>query len=284
MTPGRRGRALAMAGCALAVIAVLYLVFVRTGWGQRLDDLAMEGRKATHLGVRRAATRAMSLATRVALPCAGVALAVVAARTRRWRAALGAAAALLLAVLLSRLLKAELPRDDLLERSNVGPENTFPSGHSAAAMALALLAVWLCSAEQRRRMQVVASVAVVLHTLALLGSGWHRPSDVLAGFAVAVVVVALALTLEAPTSDGPPPHAGHRQLDRGQLLSGTAAVMVVSTLGLLVVRGTPNPAHSFAAYLVSVLVAVVAAVLVVHVVTATVAPGARVAPDARQLT
>ena len=132
------------------------------------------------------------------LLCIGVAL----ARGRGWRAL---AVAFLLAVTgaTTQLLKHALaqPRVEhwLLEQI---ASSSWPSGHSTAAMTLALCAVLVAPPALRGAAAVLGGGFAVAVGYAVLVLGWHYPSDVLGGFLVAGLWTSLAVAvldrLEAP--------------------------------------------------------------------------------------
>ncbi len=188
----RPTRLLLLALAAGAVIVVAYVVFMRTFPGQRLDDLAFEGRKATYLSARRAANSLVRYLTIPAVLVGAVWTVVLAARRRVWRAGVVAVASIPASVLGARLLKLVLPRPQLSELANATYDNTFPSGHSAAIMAAVLAVLSVGGDGFRRAMMPLAVVGVVGYAAAMVASGWHRPSDVGGGFMLAVVVVSVA--------------------------------------------------------------------------------------------
>lgn len=184
--PARRLALFAATGAASLVVA--YLVMVRTGFGQRLDDLAFEGRKATSLSARRSGTSLLDVATIWVLAVAGPLLVVRELLAGRRRSALAAVIALAGCIPLATLLKVVLPRPALYDHPNLGGANTFPSGHAAVSMVLVLVTVLVSRAPWRRRLTVVLAVVVANYGAAVVASGWHRPSDVAGGFALAMVV------------------------------------------------------------------------------------------------
>jgi membrane-associated phospholipid phosphatase len=111
------------------------------------------------------------------LLCIGVAL----ARGRRWRA-LAAACLLVATGATTQALKHVLaqPRveswlDDQL------PPTSWPSGHSTAAMTLALCAVLVAPPAWRAATALLGGAFAVGVGYAVLVLGWHFPSDVLGG-------------------------------------------------------------------------------------------------------
>lgn len=207
-------RLLGWALLAVGVFVALYLLMVRWGIGQRIDDIAMEGRKATRLAPRRAASRVMEVLTPVALVVGGSAMVLAAWRLRGRLSAAVIAAVLLLTGIGSRVAKARLPREDLLGDSFTGPANTYPSGHVAVATALVLLAVAVCPPWWRSRVAALGAGALSLHSVAMMGSGWHRPSDVVGGMALATAVGALGGLVVSRQWKGSPRPVGGGWFDR----------------------------------------------------------------------
>src|SRR4051794_22032430 len=103
-----------------------------------------------------------------------------------WRA--GAVAVLLVATGAStQALKHLLPRprfEAWLGADQVGPMS-WPSGHSTAAMTLALCAVLVAPAALRPVVAVLGGAFAAAVGYAVLVLGWHFPSDVLGGFLMA---------------------------------------------------------------------------------------------------
>lgn len=135
--------------------------------------------------------------------CAGMlCIAVALARRRGWRAL---AVACLLAVtgITTQLLKHALaqPRLEHWLPEQVAT-NSWPSGHSTAAMTLALCAILVAPPALRASAAMLGGAFAVGVGYAVLVLGWHYPSDVLGGFLVAGLWTSLAVAVlhrvEAP--------------------------------------------------------------------------------------
>lgn len=114
-------------------------------------------------------------------------LLVVRRRPEALLAAVSFAGALLVTTLLKQLV--ERPRPEDLPAWAEGSSYSFPSGHATATAAVAMVALLVA------RRAWAAAVAVVLVGLAgwvQLELGLHHPSDVLAGWLVAVLWTAAA--------------------------------------------------------------------------------------------
>jgi membrane-associated phospholipid phosphatase len=135
--------------------------------------------------------------------CAGLlCIAFALARRRGWRAV---AVACLLAVtgVTTQLLKHALaqPRLEHWLPEQVAT-NSWPSGHSTAAMTLALCAILVAPPVLRASAAMLGGAFAVGVGYAVLVLGWHYPSDVLGGFLVAGSWTSLAVAalhrVEAP--------------------------------------------------------------------------------------
>jgi undecaprenyl-diphosphatase len=161
------------------------------GWDERLGhevhDLEDEG------SLSFGGIDPLDLVVRHAVDLAGAlalaALAFVLLVRGRVRAALFLAAAAAGMLLLSPVLK------ELFERPPVSDEGdgySFPSGHAMRSMAAVAAVVLLAWPTRRRRpVAIVGAAFVAVLGLALVYNGWHWPSDVLAGWCLALAWVAL---------------------------------------------------------------------------------------------
>ena len=153
--------------------------------------------------VRRAISFVAHLGDTLPYACAGLlCIAVALARRRGWRAL---AVACLLAVtgVTTQALKHALaqPRLEHWLPEQVAT-NSWPSGHSTAAMTLALCAILVAPPALRAAAAILGGAFAVGVGYAVLVLGWHYPSDVLGGFLVAGLWTSLAVAVlrrvEAP--------------------------------------------------------------------------------------
>ncbi len=202
--PARPLRPLPLAALTFACAAglvVLYLVFVRTHAGQRVDDAALVGRLASPRG-RQAAS---DLLTTISAGSVALVLALLAAQAlvrRRVALAVVAFAVILGAVATTEVLKhLVLPRPYLV--SSPIPQNTFPSGHTTTAFAVGIAAALAAPPRWRRLVAAGAFLYGTAIGVATIAAGWHRPSDVagallvVTGWASAVVLVVTLLDRDA---------------------------------------------------------------------------------------
>jgi membrane-associated phospholipid phosphatase len=135
--------------------------------------------------------------------CAGLlCIAVALARRRGWRA-LAVACLLAATGVTTQVLKHALaqPRIEHWLPEQVAT-NSWPSGHSTAAMTLALCAILVVAPALRAAAALLGGAFAVGVGYAVLVLGWHYPSDVLGGFLVAGLWTSLAVAaldrVEAP--------------------------------------------------------------------------------------
>lgn len=215
---------------AAASVALWYLVFVRTRWGQELDDLAFEGRHAVSAATTRRTDRMLHAVTESSLFLLGGAVVLLALAQRRVRMALVAGACMACAVLTTELLKLRL-----LDRPYFGGvqgpmHNSYPSGHATIGMVLALGLVMVAAPAWRRAATVSAAVLATAFGSAVLASGWHRPSDSLGAAGVALAwfaaghAVLLRLDMRRPSARGAA-DADDRPPSRGLLVAAGLTVV-----------------------------------------------------------
>jgi membrane-associated phospholipid phosphatase len=103
------------------------------------------------------------------------------------------------------LRKAILTRPALVHSDLVAAVNTFPSGHTAAAISCAFALVVVSPPAWRGISAVVAGSYAWFTAAAVQTAGWHRPSDAigaaLLGFAV-VALLAAVVASRRPVGEG----------------------------------------------------------------------------------
>ncbi len=119
-----------------------------------------------------------------------VAIALVRGRPR---VALAAAIVMALAPLSSETLKPLLAHAHARIGATHVAEASWPSGHSAAALVLALSAVLVAPARLRPAVAAAGAALSLAVGCSLLILAWHLPSDVIGGYLVASLWIALAV-------------------------------------------------------------------------------------------
>jgi membrane-associated phospholipid phosphatase len=123
----------------------------------------------------------------------GLALVLIALARRRPRVALAVVVVMALAPLSSEVLKPLLAHPHArVGVPHVGPAS-WPRGHATAAAALALCAVLVAPARRRPLVALLGVAFTLTVGVALLIGAWHMPSDVLGGYLMAVLWMALAV-------------------------------------------------------------------------------------------
>lgn len=120
-------------------------------------------------------------------------LLTVAIVRRRPRTALAVAVVLLGAGLSAEAMKPLLAHAHDYAGHKLVEAGSWPSGHSTAAMSLALCAVMVAPARMRVVVALVGSLLAVAVSFALLVLAWHLPSDVVGGYLLAGLWASLAV-------------------------------------------------------------------------------------------
>lgn len=168
----------------LVLLAGTYAFFVRGYMGQILDESAKNG---VELGAR-ASRAALDYLHAVPLLCACIALLAVIIGLARRRVAVTLIA---LMVVAGANITTQLLKHSLLSRPDTGAtdtwHNSFPSGH-ATVVASVLFALFLVSSPRMRPVvAALGSLITVITGVLLVGTQWHRPSDVVG----AILIVAI---------------------------------------------------------------------------------------------
>lgn len=125
----------------------------------------------------------------------GGGLELVALARRRWRLAVALPVVLLFAPLTTEVLKqlTASPRATPWSDMRRIAEASWPSGHSTAAMTLALWGVLVAPARLRPVVAAVGGLFAITVGYAVLVLAWHFPSDVIGGYLVAAMWTLLAI-------------------------------------------------------------------------------------------
>lgn len=246
-SPGMRF--LAVLAVSLTLFVATYLVFVGTAPGQRIENVALLGAELRSDAEVEAALGRLSIVTVAIFALAVVVVLAVGFLRRREPLAVAAAAAMIGSVVLAQILKAILPRPELVEGPAWLLRNSFPSGSAAVAASIAIGALLVAPDRLRWATLVVGVLFAALIGEAVQTTGWHRLSDTLGGVLLVIAVAAAGLTILSAQGFVEPSTAAH--IDprlRGLLLIGGAgAVIVGAVLAVLPVifplLGTPDDAR-----------------------------------------
>ena len=170
-------RCVAASATAVASMAMLYLVAVRTLKGQIFERVAANGRSLQPLRVRGAAWILLDTISAGSLAAVLVVVVGVALWARRPRSARTAAVVVIGSVGSTELLKLViLTRPDL---AVVGDPNSFPSGHTTVAVSLVVACLFVVPPGRRGLVALVGTPYAIGIGIGTVIVGWHRPSDVL---------------------------------------------------------------------------------------------------------
>jgi membrane-associated phospholipid phosphatase len=131
----------------------------------------------------------------------GLALALLALVRGRWRVALAIPLLFVATGFTTESLKHVLASsrfDEWLGGAQISAAS-WPSGHSTAAMTMALCAVLAVPTRLRPTVAALGGAFALAVAYAILTLGWHFPSDVFGGYLVAATYVLLAIALIAWT-------------------------------------------------------------------------------------
>ena len=191
-------------GCALIAV-VTWAVAFRTGMGHAADARVL-GKLSTLQDTRAAPLAQLVgvLGNPVPYAVLSAALMGTALVARGARVAAVVAAVLVVPNVVTQWLKLKLaePRGATISGEAVDAVS-WPSGHSTAAMALAVAALLVASGAWRPTVAVAGGLFAVAMAGSVVLLGWHFPSDAVGGFAVAGVAGCLgaaALSRRAATT------------------------------------------------------------------------------------
>ena len=228
---GRVALLVLVALLAGAVVVVGYALFVRTATGQRLDGYAYDQTGA----IRRAdrpAELLLATITYTSLPLLVAALVLLALFRGRWRLALCVGAAVGGAIVSTEVLKEVVLTRPALSPQGGPAVQSYPSGHATIGMAVALALVSIAPRRWRTAAGVVGAAIATAFGFAVLAARWHRPSDSIGAFAMALGWACLAAAvLVGWRGRGRRLHPVHRPrtwpLFAGVAVVGSAGVVAV---------------------------------------------------------
>jgi len=214
----------------------------------------------------------------------GLALALVALLRGRWRVALAIPVVFVATGATTESLKHLLagPRvEEWLGHAQIGAAS-WPSGHSTAAMTMALCAVLAAPPRLRPTVAALGGLFAVAVAYAILTLGWHFPSDVFGGYLVAGTYVLLAVALVAASEQRWPTRRRAEEATRpADLLPalGVALLAGGAAIGLALAR--PHALVGYAATHTTFVVGALAIAALAVVLAGVMATGFR-APAPRR--
>lgn len=247
---------------------IVYLLVVRTGWGQRLDEYAFMGRDVISTIRSAQADSFLRIVSVGSLALVTILIAALAFAQRRPRLGLLAAGSIAVALLSTEILKhVLLGRPPLV--ASIIQDNSYPSGHSTVGMAVGVAAMLVVPPRLRTSTALGAAFVGAAFGVAVVAAGWHRPSDVVGAYLVVLAAgsAAAALGRIYPDPERPSMHAsrwvpGRLRLGATELGLIAIGLMLAAIFGLtaLTIRGIPWTSAG-AGFLISSAALVVAAFL-----------------------
>jgi membrane-associated phospholipid phosphatase len=266
----RPATALAAAFACLGGLVVTWGLTFGSGRVRWLDAAALQG----FVGLDRPATRGpaevvAALGDPLPYVLLGAALVALALARGRPRVALAVPVVLGGSALTTQILKPLLADARVCHCVADGrvAVASWPSGHAAAAMALALCAVLVAPPRWRPTMAVFGAGVAVAVSYALLTLGWHYPSDVLGGYLVSALWMTGAVAALWAAGERWPARTGREAAVRwGAALAPAAVGALAPLLGLTAIAlARPDGAVRYAAahttfvFVAAVIAAVAAA-------------------------
>ena len=180
---------------AIGVI-VVYLVAIRTGWGQEIDEKTLLGNGVISDVRADQADRFLRIVSVGTLTLATTLVAAVAFLRGRPRMAIIAAASIAVALLSTELLKLVILERPPLTRTflNEG-QNSYPSGHTTIGMSVCVAAMLVVPPRLRMVTALGAGAVAAAFGVAVVAASWHRPSDAIGAYLVCIAIGALAAAL-----------------------------------------------------------------------------------------
>ncbi|MET0900661.1 MAG: phosphatase PAP2 family protein [Mycobacterium sp.] len=188
-----RHRWTVVAAVALLLGAAVYLLAVRTGLGQALENAALRGADQVDPEVHRVAQEQFHTITVTSQVAAAMIVGLIGLLRRQLWPAVAGMAVIFGGQAVTQVLKYHLlTRPELVAGHGGHVENTLPSGHTTAAMSL-LFAILIVMPYRFRGVAMFFAltwaVGIGAYTVIL---GAHRLSDTLAADAVALIVACAA--------------------------------------------------------------------------------------------
>jgi len=274
--------------CAIGALLVWLAAFA-VPRGRRLDAAGLDAfTGAAQPPLHPSIIGVANLAGLWPLVIATAGLVAVALLRRRWIMAAAVPAIVLGANLVTQILKPGLANPRIVELSGIEGiyPASWPSGHSTVAMSIALCAVLVVGPRLRPFAALAGAGYAVAVGYALIGLGWHLPSDVLGGFLVAATFALLGAAglsvLEArePTPAPRPSRTDSRDRARPRaqpaatqpatpLMLGSFVAAATAVLGGLVLLARHPGASAHAVEHPSALAVAAGVALLALVLTAT---------------
>ena len=230
---------LALACASAAGAFAVWLAAFHLPGGRGLDGRALQTFTGIASPPREPSIHGIALlADPLPFTLAAAAIIALALWRRRWLMAAVVPAILLSANAATQLLKPALADSRMFDLRGVVTSypGSWPSGHSTAAMSLALCIVLVAGPRWRSLVALAGGAYAVAVGYALVALGFHLPSDVLGGFLVAAAFTLLGAAALAALEARMParaPGAEPSLLSTPSLAAFAAALLAVAALAVV---------------------------------------------------
>ena len=232
VTINRRPALFALAGAAVVLLTLVYLIGVRTTWGQRLDATALQGRTSLRPRTVHAASQLLDTISVGSLVLIGGLIVLIALARRRPVLSLAAGAVIGGSVVTTELLKKViLTRPDLGIVDPIGLKPSYPSGHTTVAFSLAIAATLVAPSRHRALVAVVGALYTIGIGVGVVATANHRPSDPIGAVMVVTACSASMAALLQSVSVDTPRDIGNRRVSPALALSA-AGLLAFAFVGL----------------------------------------------------
>jgi membrane-associated phospholipid phosphatase len=225
-------RAAATAIVSALLFAAVYLLAVRTGTGQRFENDVWLGAGQTATQRPIQAAGALSLIGNWTGIAAVAVILLIGLLRRRLAPAVAGVAVIGASVVTAEYLKDTLPRPNLVPGWREDAGNSFPSGHTAVAMAV-MFALILVAPHRIRALvaSCTAALATEIGALTIIAR-WHRPSDTLGADLMVLGYASLAILILAASGRVRParPRPTRNLFALSPIAAGTATALCGAAL------------------------------------------------------
>lgn len=185
-------KSLAIAAASALLVPVVFYIAVRTGTGQRFEDAVWRGAGQTAVQRPAQATRALNLIGTWTSVAAVAVVLLIGLLRRQIGPAVAGVAVIGASVVTCEFLKRSLHRPDL-DPGNYVAGNSFPSGHTAIAMAVMCALILVAPFRLRGLIALCAAAAATEIGALTIIARWHRPSDTLGADVIVLFYTSLAV-------------------------------------------------------------------------------------------
>jgi membrane-associated phospholipid phosphatase len=186
-----------------ALVVAVYLMFVRTEWGQTVDDAALAGRVLQPADIISDAWELLDVISVATLGLASMILMGIAVARKRIYLALATGVMILGANMTTQVLKKiVLTRPDF-EAGIETLQNNFPSGHATVAMSVAVALLLVVPSRFRWFAALLGTAYAIATGVAVVSGGWHRPSETVGAWFVVGAWTAFVLAMLAASGRVP---------------------------------------------------------------------------------